>query len=974
MMRTLIVVLLAALTALSFGQIVVKPVGSRGTALVMRSLKMHTVVEGQIASTEMEAVFNNPVDERVEAEFIYTLQKDMICTFFAYFYGEEQVVARIVEKERAKQIYQHITSRMRDPALIELIGKRTFRAKIFPIMPEQDLKVQMHFVQVLPSNKDGYALELPIKMGMGQTLESIDVYVEVKPGTDSVRISNNYGLTGSDPMKVELKGKSTRPLKNLRVQVSRDPKPLQVGSYAAPSGGRDGFFALTLTPNRTMNSPKLAISGVKVYAISPLPKIFRPNQAVLVTGRYQGTGDAAIKLSDAAGALSASVTFSQEGVPNNPAAMLWGARQIEVTKDPRQGMALSHRFNMPGPFTSWLAIPKEERARYKQEIARAELEAKAQALQRMGLRYGFKSNRYTAAREKLEKQAKANDTNLDYLLQEVTYDLAGEYAQVLAREIARGRADSAGARKAQAAIQALTSKTDLTWFLNNAFGEMLEKLAADVVSARVDGLGSQEVRRREAAYRRIAKKVGLDREDYLLSAYQQENWELSNLAANLEIERKTGTARYRNTLAQMHRIERYTGESPRSVIRRRKLQIASDKMYDQWQVIADEVAHERYSSEKMASAKAKLSELETRFDVKDTVGDNDPVSWALRQQAGVYVNLIGSGASQSSINEALAKLNRMAAAVGAKPQRPIESEFDQHESSAAWYIQELRYSTIRDDAQISAEETKLKRLTAVSKHDADAILNKAKYTGYYREPELRAKAIDEFRKPNNDPAKVNKRFDELEKADTKGLGAKYAKLRRERLLTELEIDKLQHMQVTPEIQKQIDELKVKQEGLRARMGDPLITYDGPDDCRQVVALMPDGKVLPLAYNPATARWEARFDIPPGTAVGDYKVQVIAVSANGKRTIKDFVYTVDYTAPKATAKIERVDGRLRLRVTGDADIWRVEAIFTDGSRSSLSRDGASFVSWTQATLSRGDEVRFVIYDKAHNRSELTAIVP
>jgi hypothetical protein len=105
MMRLFWVAFFAAfLSAIASCQIVVKPAGDTGTSLVMKSLSMHTVVEGQVAATEMEAIFNNPVEDRVEVEFIYTLMPDMICDFFAYYYGEEKVIARIVEKERARKI------------------------------------------------------------------------------------------------------------------------------------------------------------------------------------------------------------------------------------------------------------------------------------------------------------------------------------------------------------------------------------------------------------------------------------------------------------------------------------------------------------------------------------------------------------------------------------------------------------------------------------------------------------------------------------------------------------------------------------------------------------------------------------------------------------------------------------------------------------------------------------------------------
>ena len=84
-------------------------------------------------------------------------------TSFAYWYGDEKVPARIVEKEEAAAIYAHITARMRDPALVEMIGKNTFRARIFPVMPNSDLKVEMNLVQTLRSDAKGAHFTLPLQ-------------------------------------------------------------------------------------------------------------------------------------------------------------------------------------------------------------------------------------------------------------------------------------------------------------------------------------------------------------------------------------------------------------------------------------------------------------------------------------------------------------------------------------------------------------------------------------------------------------------------------------------------------------------------------------------------------------------------------------------------------------------------------------------------------------------------------------------
>ena len=118
-------------------QVVLKPTGQNGVPLRAKSLTATVLVEKtRFATCDLDIVFANDIASRVEADFLYTVPDGAVVTNFAYFYGKERVPARIAEKERAAAIYKHITTRQRDPALVEMVGKNTFRARIFPVEPK----------------------------------------------------------------------------------------------------------------------------------------------------------------------------------------------------------------------------------------------------------------------------------------------------------------------------------------------------------------------------------------------------------------------------------------------------------------------------------------------------------------------------------------------------------------------------------------------------------------------------------------------------------------------------------------------------------------------------------------------------------------------------------------------------------------------------------------------------------------------
>jgi hypothetical protein len=368
-------------------QVVLKPNGQNAIPLHTKSIQAEVILDHQVASARLTLTFQNTTSDRIEADFIYTLPPDTRVTSFAYWYGQEKVPARIMEKAEAAAIYAHITSRMRDPALVELVGKNTFRARIFPVMPNSDLRVEMTLAQTLPSEAKGASYLLPLLMPKGEALDSIQVNVRVKPETDLTDVTSNYGLPiqhRHDGYLLTLSGSNYRPEKDLRVSLHYRSPRLRAALYAARAISQDGYFALVMTPDRTLTQPKVTISGVTTYQVVPttLPGV-KAHQALTLFGRYHGSGRATVTLTGRAaqGAWTAThaIQFGVRRDRSNPAARLWAAQRIEQLGTARRNRAaiitLSRQYGIPSRYTSWLAVPKAEMKRYEDEINEAKIEA-----------------------------------------------------------------------------------------------------------------------------------------------------------------------------------------------------------------------------------------------------------------------------------------------------------------------------------------------------------------------------------------------------------------------------------------------------------------------------------------------------------------------------------------------------------------------------------------------------------------------
>jgi len=76
----------------------------------------------------------------------------------------EMVAGETMSADRARQIYEEIVRRQRDPALLEWMGYGLLRARIFPIAPGEQKKVVVRFQTVAP--REGDALRVDYFRGM----------------------------------------------------------------------------------------------------------------------------------------------------------------------------------------------------------------------------------------------------------------------------------------------------------------------------------------------------------------------------------------------------------------------------------------------------------------------------------------------------------------------------------------------------------------------------------------------------------------------------------------------------------------------------------------------------------------------------------------------------------------------------------------------------------------------------------------
>jgi len=342
-----------------------KPASGVSVALAPKFLSLDAHLHGAFAQTTVTTVFANPNQTQIEADFIYSAPKDSVVTGFAYWYQGEKVQARIVEKGRAAKIYSYITSRMRDPALIEMIGPNRFRARIFPIEARTDLKIEVQLAQHLAQTPSGPVWTWPLREETkANRLAQLSLRVQSDGKTP---IQSNFGKVQNGELSIQKT--NFRASGDARVLIPQPKAPLRASLIGARDGGPDGFFALSLSSSTPVASPRFSVSGISTYdVLVPTARRLGANMPLVVVGRYRGHGEATVSLNG----RRVGVNFPDARENRNVPELLWASARMEALsaqpKNRDKVTAMSLRFEMPTKWTSWLAIPEEERRQFKQQM------------------------------------------------------------------------------------------------------------------------------------------------------------------------------------------------------------------------------------------------------------------------------------------------------------------------------------------------------------------------------------------------------------------------------------------------------------------------------------------------------------------------------------------------------------------------------------------------------------------------------
>ena len=263
--------------------------------LPVKSIKIDTKINAQVATTHVEQIFRNDTNATLEGTYFFPIPETASISEFAIWEGDKRLVGEVRSREEARRVYESIVRRQRDPGLLEYAGKDLFQATIFPISPRSDKKLEITYTQVLKAENGTVAYRY--LLGTGNTawanaqpprppsIDPIDTEIDVRRGNTTPRVgtvsgrieietrdglrniyspSHDIDVHQSGETKAtlsfETSGKREQQDFQLFYTLSRDDFGLSLLTFREP--GKDGYFLLTLSPKDAVSEQEFAAKDI----------------------------------------------------------------------------------------------------------------------------------------------------------------------------------------------------------------------------------------------------------------------------------------------------------------------------------------------------------------------------------------------------------------------------------------------------------------------------------------------------------------------------------------------------------------------------------------------------------------------------------------------------------------------------------------------------------------------------------------
>jgi len=162
--------------------------------LPIKQLTVDITVEDQVARVALDQTFHNNAAQDLEGVYRFAIPPDAALQRLAMYVDGKLTESAVVERMRARRIYEELVYRRVDPALLEWAGTGRLSLRVYPLKAEEDKRLMLAYTQSLAKLYDDYTLTVPLPE-VDEAVGAFDVAVRLKGCGNCELASTSHPIT-----------------------------------------------------------------------------------------------------------------------------------------------------------------------------------------------------------------------------------------------------------------------------------------------------------------------------------------------------------------------------------------------------------------------------------------------------------------------------------------------------------------------------------------------------------------------------------------------------------------------------------------------------------------------------------------------------------------------------------------------------------------------------------------------------------
>jgi Ca-activated chloride channel family protein len=269
-----------------------RPVENFTVPLSVRKHHVIININNLAAATAVDQTFYNHENRTIEGLYIFPLPVDASISNFAMDIEGKMTKGELLDADKAKKIYEDIVRQMRDPGLLEYMGKGLFKTRIYPInaLSEKQVKIAYQEALKMEGNLVRYVYPLDIDRYATGPMKDVAITGTIK---SDIPITSIYSPThkisvnrkSEKEVVVGFETDSLEPEKDFVLYYAVSKKDLSVSVLThRPDPSEEGTFMLMLAPNlksQQQKTPAIDVALVMDTSGSMVGSKFKQAQKAL---------------------------------------------------------------------------------------------------------------------------------------------------------------------------------------------------------------------------------------------------------------------------------------------------------------------------------------------------------------------------------------------------------------------------------------------------------------------------------------------------------------------------------------------------------------------------------------------------------------------------------------------------------------------------------------------------------------------